>query len=115
LEHNLSSPRIFQQGKRSHLATLNEDSETSDYNNNYTESSSGSQTHSSCRPQQHYQGDSTVVCGMRWTDQNGDMGSFTGEVNHFDNPDGMGSMRYDYGMVIEGMWRDGEFVYTDDH
>jgi hypothetical protein len=113
VDHHNLSPRIFQQGKRSqtHLATLNEDSETNEYNNNYTGSSSG-------RPQQqqqHYQGESSVVCGMRWTDRNGDMGSFTGEVNHFDTPHGMGSMRYDYGMVVEGMWRDGEFVYTDDH
>ena len=121
VHHNNLSPRIFQQGKRSqtHLATLNEDSETTNEynNNNYTGSSSGSQTHSSSRSQQqqHYQGESSVVCGMRWTDRNGDMGSFTGEVNHFDTPDGMGSMRYDYGMVVEGLWRDGEFVYTDDH
>jgi hypothetical protein len=46
LERNPSSPRTFQQGKRSHLATLNEDGETNDYNKNYTKSSSGSQTHS---------------------------------------------------------------------
>ena len=40
LEHDPSLPWTFQQGKRSHLATLNKDGETNDYNKNYTKSPS---------------------------------------------------------------------------
>ena len=50
---------------------------------------------------------------MPWTDGNGDTGSYTGEVNSLNIPDGMGSMRYDNGIVAEGSWKDGE-IDTDD-
>ena len=49
-----------------------------------------------------------VVCGMHWTDPEGNSGSYTGEVNGLNIPDGMGSMRYLDGVVVEGMWNDGE-------
>lgn len=54
-----------------------------------------------------------VVCGMPWTDVNGETGSYTGEVNSLNIPDGMGSMRYDNGVVAEGNWRDGEIDGDD--
>lgn len=48
-----------------------------------------------------------VVCGMPWSDKNGSGCWYTGEVNSLNIPDGMGSMRYDSGIVSEGLWRDG--------
>eukprot|EP00569_Conticribra_weissflogii_P001138 CAMPEP_0171355230 /NCGR_PEP_ID=MMETSP0878-20121228/45113_1 /TAXON_ID=67004 /ORGANISM="Thalassiosira weissflogii, Strain CCMP1336" /LENGTH=983 /DNA_ID=CAMNT_0011861223 /DNA_START=26 /DNA_END=2975 /DNA_ORIENTATION=+ len=54
-----------------------------------------------------------VVCGMPWTDVNGETGSYTGEVNSLNIPDGMGSMRYDNGVVAEGNWKDGEIDGDD--
>eukprot|EP00804_Cyclotella_cryptica_P022011 CCRYP_000943-RA/>CCRYP_000943-RA protein AED:0.46 eAED:0.46 QI:0/-1/0/1/-1/1/1/0/86 len=44
---------------------------------------------------------------MLWTDSNGS-GAYTGEVNGLNIPDGMGSIRYTTGLVMEGMWNDGE-------
>ena len=44
---------------------------------------------------------------MRWTDVNGVSGLYTGEVNEFKTPYGMGSMRYDDGYIAEGEWRNG--------
>ena len=44
---------------------------------------------------------------MMWTDSRGS-GSYTGEVNGLNIPDGMGSMRYSTGIVVEGLWNDGE-------
>jgi len=114
-QHHVT-PRTLQEGKRSHLATLNEDGKSINYE--YADSSSsrddasGSRLPSSDLPQQQQQ--RTVVCGMSWTDLNGDDGVYTGEVNNYQNPDGMGSMRYDYGMVVEGMWQDGTFIYSDE-
>ena len=35
-------------------------------------------------------------------------GAYTGEVNGLNIPEGVGSMRYNSGAVIEGLWRDGE-------
>ena len=53
---------------------------------------------------------------MSWTDVHGTIGSYTGEVNCLNVPDGMGSMRYDdRGIVAEGMWRDGEIDNDDNH
>ncbi|KAL7472733.1 hypothetical protein ACHAXS_013104 [Conticribra weissflogii] len=67
-------------------------------------------------PQQHHHHQPPprkVVCGMPWTDINGETGSYTGEVNSLNIPDGMGSMRYDSGVVAEGNWRDGEIDGDD--
>lgn len=103
------------QGGRSYLATLNEDGSSSDYE--YSPSSSRSSSRSASRsqsvsppnlPQSELQ--AKVVCGMLWTDVHGATGAYTGEVNCLNIPDGMGSMRYDHGVVTEGMWRDGERV-----
>ena len=38
---------------------------------------------------------------------NGVSGLYTGEVNEFKTPYGMGSMRYDDGYIAEGEWRNG--------
>ena len=114
-QHHVT-PRTLQEGKRSHLATLNEDGTSINYK--YSDSSlsrddaSGSRLPSPDLPQQQQQ--RTVVCGMSWTDLNGDDGVYTGEVNRYQNPDGMGSMRYDYGMVVEGVWQDGTFIYSEE-
>ena len=54
-----------------------------------------------------------VVCGMAWSDSNGS-GAYTGEVNGLNIPDGMGSMRYNSGLVVEGMWNDGEIDDVND-
>lgn len=103
------------QGGRSYLATLNEDGSSSDYE--YASSSSRNSSRSASRsqsvsppnlPQSEQQ--LKVVCGMFWTDVHGATGAYTGEVNCLNIPDGMGSMRYDNGVVMEGMWRDGERV-----
>jgi hypothetical protein len=48
-----------------------------------------------------------VVCGMMWTDSTG-TGAYTGEVNGLNIPDGVGSMRYNNGVVAEGLWVEGE-------
>ena len=48
-----------------------------------------------------------VVCGMIWTDSTG-TGAYTGEVNGLNIPDGVGSMRYNTGIVAEGLWIEGE-------
>lgn len=96
------------QGGRSYLATLNEDGSSSDYE--YSPSSSRSSSRSASRsqsvsppnlPQSELQ--AKVVCGMLWTDVHGATGAYTGEVNCLNIPDGMGSMRYDHGVVTEGM------------
>jgi len=109
---------------RSYLATLNEDGTSSDYEYassgmRRTGSSSGlslggvSQSSFDSQPQQQPP-QRAVECGMRWIDPSGDIGAYTGEVNDMNVPDGMGSMRYDDGMVAEGMWRDGELNNDDD-
>ena len=50
-----------------------------------------------------------VVCGMPWTNSSGS-GMYTGEANGQNIPDGVGSMRYNTGVVAEGLWRGGEMV-----
>ena len=65
-------------------------------------------------PQQHPPPARKVVCGMPWSDVSGDNGSYTGEVNSLNIPDGMGSMRYDNGIVVEGAWNDGEIDESDE-
>jgi hypothetical protein len=115
-QHQVAPRTTPQQGMRKHLATLNEHEKTVDYkyanSSSSEDDSSGSRSPSPDLPQQ--QQERTVVCGMPWTDLNGDDGMYTGEINQLKNPDGMGSMRYDYGMVVEGVWRDGEFIYNQE-
>ncbi|KAL3764702.1 hypothetical protein ACHAWU_001532 [Discostella pseudostelligera] len=105
-------------GGRSYLATLTEDGTSSDYE--YTDGPSTQQQqqqqqhHHHHQQQQQQQQQSAVVCGLSWTDENGNTGSYTGEVNFLSIPHGMGSMRYDHGNVSEGMWRNGAIVGIND-
>ena len=48
-----------------------------------------------------------VVNDMPCTDQFGDFGFYTGQVNENGRPDGNGSMKYDNGIFYEGTWTDG--------
>ena len=50
---------------------------------------------------------------MSWIDHSGRAGSYTGEVNHMNIPDGIGSIRYIDGIVTEGMWRNGQIAETE--
>ena len=49
----------------------------------------------------------TNVRGMEWTDLNGDSGRYTGEVNASELPHGHGIMKYDFGLIAEGVWNNG--------
>lgn len=114
-------------GGGSYLATLNEDGSVSD--NEFGASSFRNRSRSMSVPRQGGRGvasrmqmvpppqqddaqqqQRSVVCGMHWVDFNGSPGSYTGEVNASNLPDGMGSMRYDNpaGFVTEGVWRNGQ-------
>lgn len=44
---------------------------------------------------------------MPFTDQFGDYGTYTGQVNEEGRPDGKGSMKYENGVFYEGTWTDG--------
>lgn len=44
---------------------------------------------------------------MPYTDQFGDFGLYTGQVNEDGRPDGKGSMKYDNGVFYEGTWTNG--------
>lgn len=55
-----------------------------------------------------------TVRRMKWMDYYGDPGHFTGEVDSTNMPNGMGTMRYDHGLVQEGMWTRGQFVEGSD-
>lgn len=44
---------------------------------------------------------------MPFTDQFGDFGLYTGQVNEDGRPDGKGSMKYDNGVFYEGTWTNG--------
>eukprot|EP00580_Thalassiosira_gravida_P009652 CAMPEP_0201635470 /NCGR_PEP_ID=MMETSP0493-20130528/7991_1 /ASSEMBLY_ACC=CAM_ASM_000838 /TAXON_ID=420259 /ORGANISM="Thalassiosira gravida, Strain GMp14c1" /LENGTH=439 /DNA_ID=CAMNT_0048107439 /DNA_START=267 /DNA_END=1586 /DNA_ORIENTATION=+ len=50
----------------------------------------------------------TFVYGMDWADHAGMSGKFTGQVNANDEPDGKGSMKYDFGLIAEGEWIKGK-------
>ena len=55
-----------------------------------------------------------TVRKMKWMDYFGDPGEYTGEVGPDGMPDGKGSMKYDHGLLQEGMWRKGQFVEGSD-
>lgn len=65
-------------------------------------------------------GDSTnnnkkqAVRKMKWMDYYGDPGEYTGEVDSSNMPDGRGSMKYDHGLIQEGLWTKGQFVEGSD-
>jgi hypothetical protein len=50
-----------------------------------------------------------VVKNMQWTDDKGNKGSYTGEVDSRFIPQGAGSMKYDNGSFKEGEWKNGGF------
>lgn len=56
----------------------------------------------------------TTVRKMKWMDYYGDPGEYTGEVNGSNMPNGKGSMKYDHGLVQEGLWKKGQFVEGSD-
>ncbi|KAL7508246.1 hypothetical protein ACHAXN_008858 [Cyclotella atomus] len=51
---------------------------------------------------------------MKWMDYYGDPGEYTGEVNGENMPNGKGSMKYDHGLIQEGLWGRGQFVEGSD-
>lgn len=56
----------------------------------------------------------TTVRKMKWMDYYGDPGQYTGEVDSSNMPNGRGTMKYDHGLVQEGMWARGQFVEGSD-
>lgn len=57
---------------------------------------------------------SIKVRKMKWMDYYGDPGEYTGEVDGDNMPNGKGSMRYDHGLIQEGLWSKGQFVEGSD-
>jgi hypothetical protein len=57
---------------------------------------------------------SIKVRKMKWMDYYGDPGEYTGEVDSDNMPNGKGSMKYDHGLIQEGLWSKGQFVEGSD-
>ena len=57
---------------------------------------------------------SIKVRKMKWMDYYGDPGEYTGEVDSDNMPNGKGSMKYDHGLIQEGLWNKGQFVEGSD-
>ena len=54
--------------------------------------------------------DEGTVFNVEWTDLNGKLGYYTGEIDEEGEPHGLGSMRYvENNAVLEGEWYHGEF------
>ncbi len=53
-------------------------------------------------------GGETFAYGMDWADRAGRLGSYTGQVNADEEPDGRGVMKYECGLVAEGEWVKGD-------
>jgi hypothetical protein len=51
---------------------------------------------------------------MKWMDYYGDPGEYSGEVDKSNMPNGKGTMKYDHGLVQEGLWDKGQFVEGSD-
>jgi len=51
---------------------------------------------------------------MKWMDYYGDPGEYTGEVDGNNMPHGKGSMKYDHGLIQDGLWTKGQFVEGSD-
>lgn len=47
---------------------------------------------------------------MAWEDLSGQAGRYTGSLNTDGIPHGRGVMRYDYGLVAEGEWVNGNLI-----
>lgn len=59
-------------------------------------------------------GSKKVVRKMKWMDYYGDPGEYSGEVDKSNMPIGKGVMKYDHGLVQEGLWEKGQFVEGSD-
>jgi hypothetical protein len=55
-----------------------------------------------------------TVRKMKWMDYFGDPGVYTGEVDSSNMPNGKGTMKYDHGLIQDGMWARGQFVEGSD-
>jgi len=55
-----------------------------------------------------------VVRKLKWMDYYGDPGEYSGEVDKSNMPNGKGTMKYDHGLVQEGLWDKGQFVEGSD-
>eukprot|EP00569_Conticribra_weissflogii_P015443 CAMPEP_0171398204 /NCGR_PEP_ID=MMETSP0880-20121228/5762_1 /TAXON_ID=67004 /ORGANISM="Thalassiosira weissflogii, Strain CCMP1336" /LENGTH=602 /DNA_ID=CAMNT_0011912151 /DNA_START=141 /DNA_END=1949 /DNA_ORIENTATION=+ len=55
-----------------------------------------------------------TVRKMKWMDYYGDPGEYTGEVDSSNMPNGRGAMKYDHGLIQEGLWAKGQFVEGSD-
>lgn len=55
---------------------------------------------------------SNVYTNMEWTDLNGKVGYYTGEIDESGEPHGLGGMRYLDSTSVEGEWYHGELVAT---
>lgn len=51
-----------------------------------------------------------VVRKMKWADYYGDPGLYSGQVDSSNMPHGKGSMKYDHGLIQEGLWAHGQHV-----
>lgn len=49
------------------------------------------------------------VANMPFNDQHKREGSYTGDINHYGQPDGCGTLRYDDGTAVSGQWKNGYF------
>eukprot|EP00579_Thalassiosira_antarctica_P004326 CAMPEP_0201894628 /NCGR_PEP_ID=MMETSP0902-20130614/41096_1 /ASSEMBLY_ACC=CAM_ASM_000551 /TAXON_ID=420261 /ORGANISM="Thalassiosira antarctica, Strain CCMP982" /LENGTH=263 /DNA_ID=CAMNT_0048426721 /DNA_START=34 /DNA_END=822 /DNA_ORIENTATION=+ len=54
------------------------------------------------------------VHGMPWIDSDGDTGLYSGDVNSFNIPNGVGQMKYDDGPLVKGRWKEGEMVIEEE-
>jgi hypothetical protein len=59
-------------------------------------------------------GGTKTVRKMKWLDYYGDPGEYTGEVDAEKMPEGRGSMKYDHGLIQEGLWKKGQFIEGSD-
>lgn len=59
-------------------------------------------------------GGKKVVRKMKWMDYYGDPGEYSGEVDRSSMPNGKGVMKYDHGLIQEGLWEKGQFVEGSD-
>ena len=61
-------------------------------------------------------GSKQEVRKMKWMDYYGDPGEYTGEVDSSQKlPNGNGSMKYNHGLIQEGLWAKGQFVEGSDN
>jgi hypothetical protein len=48
-----------------------------------------------------------MVVSLPWTDHLGNVGHYTGQVNALIQPHGSGALQYDNGLVVKGVWNNG--------